>query len=311
LFASAFGYANRADSIPNTVGTRFGTASGTKTFTAVAICQLIEAGKLRLDSRLMDVVDHSFPLFDESITIQQLLMHTSGAPDYFDEEELGEDADFGDLFKGLPMYMVKAPSNLLPLFQNEPMKFSPGERFSYNNGGFVLLGLVIEAVSGMAYTDFVERRVFTPADMTDSGFFEMNDLPSRTAYGYLNDGRTNIYDVTIKGMPDGGAFVTAPDMAKFWDALFGNRLLGAEMTEALLHPHVAANPNTDGHYGYGLWMIADDAEVSRYAISGGDPGVAFISARFVAEDVELTILGNTESDAWPIYDQLKQLISGE
>jgi CubicO group peptidase (beta-lactamase class C family) len=119
LFASAFGYANRADSIPNTVSTRFGTASGTTTFTAVAICQLIEAGKITLDSRLSDFVDHPVPLFDEGITIHQLLTHTSRAPDYFDEEELGEDANFGDLFKDLRMYGITAPSDLLPLFQNE------------------------------------------------------------------------------------------------------------------------------------------------------------------------------------------------
>jgi len=311
VYEAAFGLANRADAVPNVVSTRFGTASGTKTFTAVAVCQLIEAGKLGLHTRLTDVVDHPLPLFNDGITIQQLLTHTSGAPDYFDEEELGDDADFGDLFKDLPMYRIRTPADLLPLFQNEPMKFPPGKRFSYNNGGYLLLGLVIEATSGMVYQDYVEHHVFRTAGMTDSGFFEMNALPERTAYGYLSDGHTNIYDVTIRGLSDGGAFVTAPDMAHFWDALVGNRLLSAEMTRALLHPHVAASPGTDDlHYGYGMWMIAEDGVVSRYAVSGGDPGVAFISARFVAEDVELTILGNTESDAWPLYDQLKQLISG-
>jgi CubicO group peptidase (beta-lactamase class C family) len=310
-YEAAFGLANRADAVPTVISTRFGTASGTKTFTAVAICQLVETGKLSLESRLVDVVDHSFPLIDEGITIEQLLTHTSGAPDYFDEEDLGEDANFGNLFKDLPMYRVRAPADLLPLFQDEPMKFPPGERFSYNNGGYVLLGLVIEALSGLVYSEFVERNVFALADMTDSGFFEMNDLPPRTATGYLSNGHTNIYDVTIRGMPDGGAFVTAPDMEQFWDALIGHRLLGAEMTRTLLSPHIAVHPGTDDlHYGYGMWMVAENGVVSRYAISGGDPGVAFISARFVAEDVELTILGNTETDAWPLYEQLKQLISG-
>ena len=166
-------------------------------------------------------------------------------------------------------------------------------------------------MSVTAYQDYVERHVFETAGMTDSGFFGLNDLPPRTAYGYLSDGRTNIYDLTVRGMPDGGAFVTAPDMAQFWDALLGNRLLAAEMTQTLLHPHVEEHPGTDDvHYGYGMWMVAEGGVASRYAISGEDPGVAFISARFVAEDIELTMLGNTESDAWPLYEQLKQLISG-
>ncbi|MEN8114389.1 MAG: serine hydrolase domain-containing protein, partial [Actinomycetota bacterium] len=210
VFADAFGYSNRSDEVLNTVTTRFGTASGTKTFTGVAVCRLIEEGKLSLESRLVDVVDHSFPRFDPAITIRHLLTHTSGVPDYFDEESLDAQADFGDVFDDLPVYRVRVPSDVLSLFQNEPMKFEPGGRFSYSNGGYVLLGLAIEAASGMAYADYVEHNVFARAGMADSGFFEMDNLPARTAYGYLDDGHTNIYKVPIKGLPDGGAFVTAP-----------------------------------------------------------------------------------------------------
>ncbi|MEA2011408.1 MAG: serine hydrolase domain-containing protein, partial [Actinomycetota bacterium] len=307
VFAEGFGYSNRADAIPNGVSTRFATASGTKTFTGIAVCQLIEAGKLSPNTRLADVVDCSFPRFDPAVTIHHLLTHTSGVPDYFEEEELDAQADFGDVFGDLPVYRVRGPSDLLPLFQNEAMKFNPGQRFSYSNGGYVLLGLAIEAATGSAYADYVERHVFARAGMTASGFFEMDDLPSHTAFGYLDDGRTNIYEVPVKGMPDGGAFVTAPDVSSFWDALFGHRLLGPKMTTALLHPYVAADPGGDDerHYGFGLWMAAKDGAVSRYTSTGADPGVAYVSAHFVPENVELTILGNTESDAWPLFAVLK------
>lgn len=310
VFSDAFGYSNRSDAIPNTVSTRFGTASGTKTFTAIAVCQLIEAGGLSLDRRLTDVVDLDLPHFNPSVTIRQLLTHTSGVPDYFDEEELDAQADFGDVWASLPVYRVRAPSDLLPLFQDEPMKFEPGERFSYNNGGYVLLGLAIEAASGVNYADYVERNVFAPAGMTDSGFFEMNALPPHTAYGYLDDGRTNIYEMSMKGMPDGGAFVTAPDMSSFWDALYGHRVLGPDMTAMFLQPHVVADPGGDDerYYGYGMWVAAGDGVASRYTISGADPGVAFLSTRFVSNSVELTIIGNTESDAWPLFAVLKQTI---
>ena len=310
VFADALGYSNRADSIPNRVGTRFATASGTKTFTGIAVCQLIEAGQLSPETRLADAVDHEFPHFDPAITIHQLLTHTSGAPDYFDEEILDAQADFGDAFGDLPVYRVRAPSDLLPLIQAEPMKFEPGGRFSYNNGGYVLLGLAVEAASGTAYADYVERHVFARAGMTDSGFFEMNALPPRTAIGYLDDGRTNIYEVPIKGMPDGGAFVTAPDMSSFWDALLGHRLLSPAVTSTLLYPHVATDPGGDDerHYGYGLLVAAKDGAVSHYTVTGADPGVAFLSAHFVDDDVELTILGNTEAEAWPLFAVLKQTI---
>ncbi len=309
-FSEGFGFSNRAEAIANGVSTRFGTASGTKTFTAIAVCQLIESGQLSPSTRLTDVIDHEFPRFDPSITIHHLLTHTSGVPDYFDEEELDAQADFGDAFGDLPIYRLRVPSDLLPLFQNEAMKFNPGERFSYSNAGYVLLGLAVEAASGMDYADYIERFVFARAGMTDSGFFETNNLPPNTALGYLDDGRTNTFEVPIRGMPDGGAFVTAPDMSLFWDSLFEHCLLGSEMTTTLLSPLVAADPGGDDerHYGYGLWMAAKDGAVSRYTSTGADPGVAYVSARFVPEDVELTILGNTESDAWPLFAVLKQAI---
>lgn len=313
VFAAAYGHANRADALPNTVATRFGTASGTKTFTGVAVCQLIEEGKLSADTRLVEVVDVPFPNFDPAVTIHHLLTHTSGVPDYFDEEQLDAQADFGDVFAALPVYRVSTPSDLLPLFQNDPMKFPPGQRFSYSNGGYVLLGLVIETVSGMAYADYVQHHIFDRAGMVDSGFFEMNGLPANTAYGYLEDGRTNIYEIPIKGMPDGGAFVTAGDMASFWEALFEYRLIGPAMTARFIHPHVAADSDgdTERHYGYGLWIAVDDGMVTRYSISGADPGVAFASVFFVAGEIDLTLLGNTESDAWPLFTALKELVLDE
>ncbi|MBN1565925.1 MAG: beta-lactamase family protein [Anaerolineae bacterium] len=314
VFEDAYGYANRADAIPNVVNTRFGIASGTKTFTGVAVCQLIEQGKLALDTRFTDLVTaYEFPQFDPAITIRHLLTHSSGAPDYFDEEELDAQADFGAIFGDLPVYKVSEPKDLLPLFQNEPMKFAPGERFSYSNGGYILLGLAIEAASGMPYAEYVEQHVFRRAGMSDSGYFALNNLPARCATGYLDDGRTNIYEIPIKGMPDGGAFVTARDMARFWDALFEAQLLSLEMAAQLLRPQIEVNPaNADDnrHYGYGVWVIKDEDGVSHIYSTGSDPGVAFVSTNFMAHKVDLTILGNTESAAWPVFGAVEELILG-
>ncbi len=307
IFGEGYGYANRADELANTIHTRFGIASGTKLLTGVAICQLVEQGKLSFETRLQEVVTDSFPHFDPAVTVRHLLTHTSGVPDYFDEDLMD---DFGALWKDYPTYTMRTSRDFLPMFQNQPMKFAPGERFSYNNGGFILLGLIIEAVSGQVYTDYVTAEVLQRAGMVDSGFFAMNQLPARTALGYIDveDGgwHTNIFEVPIIGGADGGVFVTAPDIGRFWDALFTHRLLSPEMTTQFLHPQVEVNPeNKDTRaYGYGIWMIRNGEGILRYYGVGGDPGVSFASTVFPKGQIEITVISNVDDGAWQVFGDL-------
>ncbi|MCR2806559.1 beta-lactamase family protein [Paenibacillus sp. SCIV0701] len=137
IVEKGIGSANRSERIPNRPDTRFGIASGCKIFTAAAICQLAEQGKLRFDDRLLDLVSADFPHFDPGVTVHHLLTHSSGVPDYFDEDVMD---DFSELWRAVPSYAMQTPSDLLPLFQNGAMKFSPGETFAYCNSGFILLG---------------------------------------------------------------------------------------------------------------------------------------------------------------------------
>lgn len=308
VFAQGYGYANRAERLPNTPETRFGMASGSKIFTAVAICQLVEQGRLRFDSRLLELVEADFPHFDPNITVHHLLTHTSGAPDYFDEELMD---DFAALWEQTPVYTLHGPRDLLPLFQHQPMKFAPGERFSYNNGGYVLLGLIIEAVTGQRYVDYVTEHVIKRAGMLDTGYFPMHALPERTAYGYIEeeDGawRTNIFAVPAYGQPDGGAFTTAPDMARFWDALREHRLLSPEMTARMLALQVAED-DTSG-YGYGVWLRHTAGKVTSYCVMGEDPGVSLLSRVYPTQDVLLTVIGNTDSAAWPAAEALDEYLA--
>ncbi|NBD35632.1 MAG: serine hydrolase [Chloroflexi bacterium] len=306
LFAQGYGFANRAAQIPNRVNTRFGIASGCKVFTGVAICQLVEAGKLSFETPLTDCLDIDFPHFDPDITVGQILTHSSGLPDYFDEEIMDDEA-YELLWHERPMYLMRSPRDMLPLFQNEPMKFAPGARFSYNNAGFIVLGLIVEQQSGMPFPEYVEQHIFAPAGMDDSGYFALDQLPPRTASGYiLDDGgqwRTNIYSIPVIGGPDGGAFTTAPDMAKFWDALLGHQLLSEELTAAMLTPHISTGEDDealDRYYGYGIWITKKEGQPRSYYAVGGDPGVAFISEYFVDEELLVTILGNTENALWRI-----------
>lgn len=122
-----FGYANRSDQLENNSTTRFGIASGCKLFTAIAICQLVEAEKISFDSKLSDFRNIDFKNFDDKVTVHHLLSHTSGIPDYFDEDIMD---DFEELWVNNPMYQIRNLKDFLPMFQNNPMKSEIGNRFT-------------------------------------------------------------------------------------------------------------------------------------------------------------------------------------
>jgi CubicO group peptidase (beta-lactamase class C family) len=295
LFDSAFGFANRAEKQLNTVHTRFGIASGCKLFTAIAICQLVEKGLLSFSTKLKDCLDVAFPHFNEKVTIHHLLTHSSGIPDYFDEEEMD---DFEDLWKRTPMYLLRNSHDFLPLFQNRKMMFEPGEKFHYNNAAFIVLGLVVEKLSGLSFTDYVEANIFKRCGMNDSGYFSLDQLPANTAYGYINneDGtwRTNMYSIPVKGGADGGAYITAPDMVRLWEALFDNQLLSEKYTELLSTPHIHVKEGVA--YGYGLWINKrDDDSIVKYHVMGYDPGVSFHSAYYPDSGIKIAIPSNKDS----------------
>ena len=156
LFEGAYGLAIRPEAIPNRIDTRFQTASGCKVFTATAVLQLIDRGRLKPETPLVACVEAEFPNYDPGITVHHLLTHTSGIISYF-EEDLNP--DYEALWRDTPMYGIRRPADFLPLFQHKPMKFRPGERFDYNDGGFILLGLVIEAISGLSFAEYIEKHL--------------------------------------------------------------------------------------------------------------------------------------------------------
>ncbi|MCL6606305.1 MAG: beta-lactamase family protein [Paenibacillus sp.] len=306
MVRSAFGYANRADSLPNTQDTRFGIASGCKLFTAVAVCQLVEQGKLSFDSKLAECLEGvSFPHFSGDITIHHLLTHSSGIPDYFDEEIM---ENFEELWKAQPMYGIRRLEHFLPMFQGSMMKFSTGERFHYNNAGYILLGLIVEKVSGIEFSDYVEQHVFQPCNMIRSGYFALDQLPSNTAQGYIeadNGGwRSNIFSIPVKGGSDGGAFVTAPEMLQFWEGLFEHRLLGPELTALLLTPHI--HVEKEEYYGYGIWIRTRGDGIMKFHVMGYDPGVSFHSAVYPDYGVKLAVTCNTSVGAYNIMNAVEE-----
>lgn len=309
IFERGYGYANRSEKIANTISTRFAIASGSKILTAVAICQLVQEGVVTFDTYLKDCLNFPFPHFDPDITIHHLLTHSSGIPDYFDEEFM---SDFADLWRDLPVYNMNAPQDFLPLFQNGEMKFSPGDRFSYNNGGYILLGLIVEQLSGLSFPAYIEKNIFQSCGMKDSGYFRMDQLPERTAFGYIDHNlgwKTNIYSVPIVGGPDGGSYTTVHDLVKFWNALFDNRLLSKEYINILLTPHTRESEEL--HYGYGVWILMKDNEIFKYFVMGSDPGVIMQSSVYAKHNIHAHILGNINKGAGMIALKIDEIIHKE
>ncbi|KHE72189.1 serine hydrolase [Halobacillus sp. BBL2006] len=302
------GLANRSEKRGNDDQTRFAIASGCKVFTAVAICQLIEEGRLNFDTPLHTLLGHEFPQFDNRVNIHHLLTHSSGIPDYFDEAETD---NFEDLWVEIPVYGLREVRDFLPLFQNKPMSFAPGHHFHYNNAGYIVLGLVVESITERSFQEYIEENIFKLCDMNDSGYFSMDQLPENTSYGYIKgeDGRwrSNIYSVPVKGGADGGAYVTAPDMVRFWEALMNEKILSVSMKRELLTPRIQVKEGI--FYGYGLWMNIEDDQVYKYHVMGYDPGVSFHSSFYPETRSSLVVLSNHSSGAFEIMKAMEnQLI---
>jgi CubicO group peptidase (beta-lactamase class C family) len=308
IFEHAYGLANRSEALPNTLATRFGTASGSKTFTAVAICQLVARGVLAFDTPLAACTPVPFPSFDPGVTIHHLLTHTSGIPDYFDEAIMD---DFAALWYDLPVYRLRSPADFLPLFQARPMQFAPGTRFHYNNAGFVVLALVVEHMTGMPFHHYVTEHVFQAGGMVDSGYFTTDQLPARTALGYIEDApgtewRTNIFAVPVIGGGDGGAYTTVADVITFWRGLHNNVFFPSETSHTLLTPHVQVHDQV--FYGYGNWITVDsNGSPYKYVLAGSDPGVTFYTSSYPERDVQIVALGNTSHGASALAKAIEHL----
>jgi CubicO group peptidase (beta-lactamase class C family) len=312
LYEKAAGYADRSNKIENTLETRFGIASGTKFFTALAIGKLIAAQKLSFSTRLKDCLALPFPRYSEEITIRHLLTHTSGIPDYYDEEKI---TDFDNFTLRTPWYALKGPRDYLAEFPDEAMKFAPGERFSYSNGGYILLGVVIEELSGQRYQDFVEQEIFQAIGMERSGYFAMNRLPEKTALGYVQEGegwRTNIFNLPIIGASDGGAFTNVQDIATLWKAFWEYEILPKDLVDIYSKPYVQAG--TQGKpkfYGHGLWISEDEGGNRVEYITGCDAGVSFKSSVNRARALQVTVISNTTDGAWPVLRDIDAALKHE
>lgn len=309
LFSHAYGLANRSDGLPNRLNTRFGIASGGKIFTATAILKLVGEGLLDLKQPLGNIIPELPPNLDKLITIEHLLTHTSGIPDYFDEEI---ESDYELCWKEKPVYQMRSAVDFLDFIKDKPMKFTPGERFAYSNMGFVLLGWVVENISGMRFQTYIEEKIFGPAWMRSSGYFSNDQLPEHCATGYLLDGdnwRANIFSIPVVGHGDGGVYTTAADIGRFWKALLSKTYFSEELFTQMTTPQVRIAPESSHYYGYGVWIEEKTGE-KCLSIVGEDPGVEFSSEYYPSSKLQITLLANMNGPLWPMAKIIRSEIFG-
>jgi CubicO group peptidase (beta-lactamase class C family) len=251
ILTTARGYAIHPNVLPNQPDTKFNIASVTKMLTAVAVMQLVAAEKLELHTPV-SAYNRDLPHADE-ITIHQLLTHTAGFDRYWNDAYRAARPD------------LRTVSDYLQLFATTPLLFSPGTRHHYGNTGYVVLGALIEQVTGQSYYNHMRQAIYQPVGMSDTDHYEM-DLPlANCAIGYTTanwfgpiDGqrRANYFIYAVKGSPSEHCFSTVQDLLLFCQALQTQRLLDAHHLDLCFTPHVAAE-QIGVSYGYGFHIIDD------------------------------------------------------
>ena len=311
LCESVTGFSDLPNEIPNSIETKFASASAGKVFVAVGILQLIERGKIRFDDTLRMLSDIPLNNIDKDVTVRQLLTHTSGVPDYFDESVMDE---YEELWTDYPNYKIRHNNDLLPLFINKPMMYPKGEKFQYNNSGYVLLAMIIENVTGMYFDQYLKNNVFDVCGMNSTGYYELDKLPPKCANNYIycndtNDYRTNIFSVDAKGTGAGGAFITVRDIVGFWTNLLEGNLISKALVSDMLSKQSGdgADPE-EGYYGYGMWIIDNPNGKDLAYFQGCDPGVSFISEYNPNNGIISVLVSNYGDNVWREMRKIRDLL---
>lgn len=323
-FKAAYGYANLPWKIRNRVDTRFRIASVSKLFTAVAVLQLIERDKLSLDTSVRECLGLQDTTIPKEATVQHMLTMTSGITDWFEESGDWEET-WAALCREHPIYLFRRNEDYLPLFVQKPPLFPVGEKHQYNGAGYILLGLVIEKISGLSYFDYVRQHVFGKAQMTRSDFLALDGVYDEVAEGYIPvvdkaekiiGWKKNIYSTTVEAAADGGASSTVDDLSRFARALREGQLLSAKWTQEMLSPKVVERPEKfKGYtwkYGYANFFLLDDSDrIVRWGHTGEEDGVSCRLYYYPKENLDVVMLGNQSGCAgklaWEIHDLILEM----
>jgi CubicO group peptidase (beta-lactamase class C family) len=300
VYKGAFGMANKDFEAANKIDTKFNLGSMNKMFTAVAIAQLVEKGKMSFEDSLSKFIP-DFPDKEsaEKIKIKHLLTHTAGLGGYFSEKwdktSRAEFRTIDDMMK-----MAK---------EDEKLLFEPGSRSRYSNTGMLVLGKVIEIVSGQSYYDYVRENIYKPAGMVNTDCYELDKVNHNLAVGYdkayTDNGITfsnNIFMHVMRGGPQGGGYSTVEDLLKFDRALRSNKLVGAEYVRILTTAKTELNsPN----YGFGFSVNSDG---KSFGHSGGFPGIHSNLDMFRESGWTAIVMSNYSRAGQPVMQKMRSLI---
>lgn len=302
LYAEAFGQRNRSEGLANRIDTRFNIASIGKLFTALSIMRLVEAGRLRLDAPLTDAWP-SYPdrIVAERITVGQILTHTAG---------LGNAVTFKSRMDALS---AQSQSDLVRLFAKDGLTGEPGA-VAYSNDGYVLLGALIERLSGRNFKDHCRETIFAPLGMGGTGFSGPDDIVPNFALPYVRDiarpgvWRTAIASDGLASGAFGGGYATVRDLAAFGSAMRDRRLLRSELHSSWVAERV---PFRSGHYGYGVQIETINGR--RFiGHTGGHYGVA--GELLISETTGhvFVVLSNGEVEPyWDLSVFIRTALAGE
>lgn len=251
ILKTARGYAIRPEILRNQPDTKFNIASVTKMFTAVAVMQFVAEGKLDLHVPISSY-NANLP-YANQITTHQLLAHTAGFDKYWNDAYRAARSD------------LRTIHDYLRLFADIPLEFPPGTRHHYSNSGYVVLGALVEQVTGMSYYEYMEQEFFPSLGMKDTGFYEMDVPIANCAIGYTHENwfsptdgqlRSNQFIYAVKGSPSEHCFSTVQDIFLFIQALQNRQLLDNHYTELCFRSH-AGEEHAGVSYGYGFHIIED------------------------------------------------------
>lgn len=299
LYAQAQGLADRESGRVNTLDTPINLGSMNKMFTAIAIAQLQAAGKLDWN----DTVGTHLPNFPnakirDQVTIHQLLTHTSGVGSYWNQAYSER------------KHAISSQQGFLETFVDEPLLFEPGQGNEYSNGGPVILGLIIEAISGRDYYDYVREHIYQPVGMQHAAHYLSNDPDPVFALGYLrtDDGgwQDNGEDLGLRGSAAGGGYASARDLHAFARAMASDRLLSRAQLETLWKARFQPNPD----FGYGYLFGSGTLSGRRWiGHNGGAPGISAEFRYYPDDDLVVVVLANQDRAAMAIAEWLNAQVA--
>lgn len=288
IFTGAYGMADREKKIPNTLGTKFRIGSMNKMFTAVSILQLVQAGKVALNDPVGKyLTDYPNKEIATKVTIQHLLTHTGGTGDFFGQQFEAHRLELKTLEDYLKLYGERRP------------EFEPGSRWVYSNYGFLMLGVIVERVSGKSYYDYVSENIYKPAGMTSTDSLPEDQNVADRSVGYTQFGgqalRPNTDTLPYRGTSAGGGYCTVEDFLRFANALTNHKLLSAQNTDLLTTGKVDT-PRGD-KYAFGFMDNGAGTPLRHFGHGGGAPGMNGDLEIFPQSGYVIAVLSNLDPPA--------------